>query len=403
MGEFRFGPAEEETLLALGLNQVEWLQRAEEGGRSAEEVLMDFCSRNGWWMTVYYEPRGYSPYDKLHNWTRQTEVDADFTAKVEGLSAELLAQWDGQPGFGGYLVGHEDYRESTYEALGRTIEILQRRDPGRPALTVGHIDSYQAVGRFLDTFFTEGGAANVFQHEHYVFREGVPSEGRGLQRALDRLVESYDRVAQRLRGRHGRWHAVLQVQSEWRQGAGENGMYYRKPDAVEVRLQAGLALSRGAAGIIYFLYSSGDEEALNGEGELVQRRRYEGLVHADGRPTELYDGVRRLNADLARLGAALQGLRFYGAFAGGDLRDNPLVRRAEPELEFGLFGGGDGDRYLLAVNRRARQARKARLSVVAEAATDALSGVSLPLESGQVVFDLEPGGMRLLKFTGAGP
>jgi hypothetical protein len=397
LDEFRFGPEDEDLLLELGLNQVEWLQRAEVDGRSAEEMLMDFCGRQGWWMPVYYEPPGYSPYDKLHNWTRQHEVGEGFSAKVSQLVNGLLEQWEGQAGFGGYLVGHEDYRQSTYPALELTVAELRRQDPSRPAISVGHIDSYQAVERFLDVFFVEGGAPNIFQHEHYVFRAEVPTQGGGLQRAVDDLAASYDRVADRLRGRHGRWHAIVQVQSEWRQGLGLEGFYYRKPTAAEISLQAGLALSRGASGVIYFLYSSGVEDARNGEGEIIQHRVYEGLVDRAGGATPQYRGVQQLNLLLGRLGAVLEPLYFFGAFSSADLRRNPLVRRADTGLEFGIFGAEGTERYLLVVNRQTDATRQVRLRLAASAVTDALDGRVLPLAGNEIEVELEAGGMRLLK------
>ena len=44
----------------------------------------------------------------------------------------------------------------------------------------------------------------------------------------------------------GAWHAIVQVQSEMR----GTQLYYRKPTATEIEVQAGLARTRGASGIV---------------------------------------------------------------------------------------------------------------------------------------------------------
>lgn len=404
---FSWDAASERRLADLGINQLEWLQRATVDGRTAEQIAMDFCDRQGLWMPVYYEPRGFSPYDKLHNWAARKQVDGDFSAQVERRVAELKRQWQPSPGFGGYLVGHEDYAADGYPALGLTVEALRRVDGTRPAISVGAIGSYAAPERFLDAFFVEGSPANIFQHEHYVFHAQVPPQGRRLQGALDDLVGSYDAVARRLAGRNGRWHAIVQVHAEHRDGLGHSGPFYRKPSAAEIRLQAGLALTRGASGIVYFLYSSGLETVRNSQGEVVQERRYEGLIDAAGAPASGYESVQQLNAELSRIGAVLEPLYFYGAFAGERPGGNPLLHRAEEATEFGVFGDSTGPGYLLAVNRRSLEQRQVRLRPKDGLRLyDALTGAALGAVGEAARVDLEPGGLRLLQarpVAAAGP
>ena len=401
--EFRFSGQDQDHLAALGLTQVEWLQRAEVGERTAEEMAMEFCDRAGLTMPVYYEPPGYSPYDKLHNWATRPEVEADFDATVRERVLGLKARWQGSVGFGGYLIGHEDYSKSYYNALSRTVSILQAEDPSRPAVTVGHIDHYPKVGRFLDAFFGEaGGVPNVFQHEHYVFRDGVPGSGRGLQRSLDDLVAGYGRVARHLQERLGHWHAIVQVHSETRDGSGEQGIYYRKPTAGEISVQVGMALARGASGIVYFLYSSGVEEVKDGDGHIRQVRAYAGIVDVDGTPTTTYDAVQQLNEQLRQLSPLLEPLHFHGGYSSSrGLPDDSPVVRADDDLEVGLFGDGETDSHVLVVNRRPQEARDVRLEVTADGARDALSGETLRMDQQVLTLPLAAGGFRLLELAAA--
>ncbi len=398
--EFRLNQQDESNLASLGLTEIEWLQRAGIGDSTAEELAMGFCDRAGLRMPVYYEPPGYSPYDKLHNWATKPEVGLDFEEDVRARVLGLKTRWTGSAGFGGYLIGHEDYSNRFYEALRRTVSILHSEDPLRPAVTVGHIDHYPQVDRFLDAFFDEEGVPNIFQHEHYVFRAGTPTSGRGLQRNLDALVAGYGRVARHLQDRLGRWHAIVQVQSETRDGNGEQGLYYRKPTGAEIGVQAGMALARGASGIVYFLYSSGNEEVRDGDGNLLQLRVYEGIVDTDGMPTPTYEAVQRVNAQLRSLSPVLAPLHFHGGYASSrGLPDDSPVVSADDDLELGFFGNREIETHVLVVNRRPEEAREVRLVTPVESARDALSGEALALDRGTLTLSLEAGGMQLIELS----
>ena len=355
--EFRFSAADQQTLADLGLTHIQWLQRAEQDGQSAEALAMAFASREGMGLPVYFEAPGYSPYDKLRNWATMASISDTFDVAVFARARALAARWEPEPGFAGYLIGHEDYRASTYEALGRTVAALRAVDPQRPAFTVGAIGSYPKTGRFLDVFFDDGGAPNIFQHEHYVFEADVVVGE--VQTPLKHLVRGYDRVARHLRDRHGRWHAIVQVHAESRDGT----LFYRQPTAAEISVQVGLALARGAAGIVYFLYSSGTERVLNGAGEIVQVREYTGLVDRVGEPTAAWRAARELNRRLRALSAALADRTFRGGYeARRAPADEPLAS-SETDLDLAFFGDSEGTSHVLVVNRRTDAARTVSLEV----------------------------------------
>ena len=392
LDRYRFGPEDQALLAGLELNQIEWLQRAGFDGETAEMQAMAFCRAHGMRMPVFYEPPGFTTHDKLQNWATRSYLGAGFADSVGVRVRALRAQWSGMGSLQGYLVGHEDYDARYYEALAGVVGAIARVDSLRPALTVGRIDHYADGEAFANAFFQRGAQPNIFQHEHYIFRGNVPTEGIGLQSKLSFLLGGYDLVARYLEGRWGRWHAIVQVQSETR----GDKVYYRKPSAAEISVQAGLALSRGASGIIYFLYSSGVEEFRNAKGEWVQTRYYEGLVDREGAPTDNYWAVQALNEQLHALSPVLARLYFHGAVAA----QNELLSVADADLACGLFGDGEKSTHLLVVNRRTWQGRTVALPLKGQVVADAITGEVLPLVGDEAQLALEAGGFRLLALAG---
>lgn len=391
MNDFRFGHQDRDHLAGLGVNAVQWLQRHRDDRGTAEEQLMRFASDRGWQMLAYYEPRDFSPYDKLHNWaTRGVRLNSDsLRAVVEGV----YGQWNATSAFAGYLVGHEDYRQAQYASLSDVIDMVAMVDASRPAYSVGRLRDYEDPRAFFDALFNSGGSDNVFQQEHYVFRGGVPVKGGSFQRRINLLADGFDEVVRGLEGRSGRWHAIVQVQSEVR------GMqvYYRKPTPAEIRLQVGLGLSRGASGIVYFLYSSGVEELRDGGGRVVETRMYEGLVDVEGVPTSSYVAVQQVNSDLRALSPVLETLHFHGTLSSRLLLQNSLIRRIDGEIEVGLFGDGQRISHILVVNRWAHTAQRVRLELSEHTVFDALVGVEYDHIKNRIELELAAGDFHLLR------
>ena len=393
---YRFSAADRQQLVELGLNQLEWLQRAEVGGKTTEEWAMDFCNVRGLQMPVFYEPPGYTPYDKLQHWATRSSVGAGFADSLALRVQALVAQWEGATGLQGYLVGHEDYQQEYYDALAEVVSALGRTDSLRPALTVGRLDHYEDSRAFADAFFRRRGPPNIFQHEHYVFRNNAPRTGTGLQRRLSALLAGYDQVAAHLREHWGRWHAIVQVHGETRGGK----PYYRKPSPAEISVQVGLALTRGASGIVYFLYSSGREKVRNARGELVQVRWYEGLVDRDGGPTASYAAVQKINEQVHALSPVLAGLYFRGATGANPLAKNQLIAAADADLEFGFFGDLQQQTHVLIVNRRTWERRRVVLGLKKDGARDATTSAALAVKGRTLTVELAAGGFRLLAVGG---
>jgi hypothetical protein len=168
----------------------------------------------------------------------------------------------------------------------------------------------------------------------------------------------------------------------------------------------GLALSRGASGIVYFVHSSGTEVATGW--------KYSGLIDSLGVGNERYQTVREINRYLQAINDELSGLYFHRTISWTEaakavnIPENDLFRSVGVKgLEFGLFGDGQDETHLLLVNRRTDIAQRVELLVVAEPVFDVATGEELEVEDTivrklradrKLTIDLEPGGFRLLRF-----
>lgn len=381
--EFRFTREDQDLLAASGLNAVEWMQRAEVNGLTAEDHAMRFCDARGFKMPVFYETPHFPSVGKLQNWATKAQLVAGFTDSVAVRVRALQRKWGSMRGFWGYLVGHEDYARDYYPALDAVVGVIRVLDSQRPAITVGRLDHYGSPVDFADAFFSDEGPPNIFQHEHYIFKGAVPQRGSELQDKLSFLLTGYDQVAAILHGRWGRWHAIVQVHSEMR----GTQFYYRKPTATEIEVQASLALTRGASGIVYFIYSSGIE-MLSNEPDRV----YEGLVDQSGQPTASYTAVQEINGRLQILSPVLADLFYYGATG----MQNGLVTRPAADLEFGYFGDSVGVTHVLVVNRRTWEQRTVTLGIRGDEVRDAVADRALAVDNGDVEVELAAGGWRFL-------
>ena len=440
-GRTDFGVAEQHLVLDLNVNFLEWLQRdtlAVEDltdlvdpplGRDwirTEELAMRFADEHGMGLPVFYEPLapGFSDHDKLENWSTCNtdsqswpvpgcETKPGFDTGVAEVVRALQSQWGGYAhGFQAYLVSHEQYDSRFFPALARVVEILRREDASRPAFAVAGLHELGAeASELLDHFFQGNDPPNVLQHEHYVFRGDVCRDDRSkVEQALDELLTTYNLATRQVGLRDGRWHAGIQVHSELRTDrvyascSGQSDLFYRYPTAAEIRVQAGLALSRGASGIIYFVYSSGPD---SGQDHIT----YRGLVDAAGMPTDAYAGVRALNDSLAQLSESLRDLYYHGWMTTASkvvkqvptILANDILVAADRDLELGFFGDGHVETHLLVVNRRTDEGGDRRVGMVVKGARVAYASSAEPIEVAELNSDifeveipLEPGGFRLI-------
>lgn len=230
----------------------------------------------------------------------------------------------------------------------------------------------------------------IMESDMYPFRDmaSVGYSGAGYQDTLQaRFIDGCDTCLSYFEKRSKiKWTANIQVTKEV--GYNYDGTQYarfRWPTKEEVRLQAWLALSRGAKGIIHANYYSGLWRG--GPGDTVQyfgpvdstrypRSKYtniepyishNGTQYDDSADYRMYDWVKEINDTLQALGPKIMKLKCYQAFRKDciptdvclksitfDDSTNSTIR--DQYYEAGLLKGKetaneDSTNYLILVNR----------------------------------------------------
>ena len=130
---------------------------------------------------------------------------------------------------------------------------------------------------------------------------------------------------------------------------------YRDPTEGDLRWQAYSSLAYGAKGILYFTYwtpSPGDPLGYHG-----------GIISYDGKRLGKYDMVKRVNAELAKLGGVLTGLKSTAVYRSNDARPNALIKTKGEDLVIGEFADAAKRKYVMIVNRSPRKSSDALFTV----------------------------------------
>lgn len=354
IGTNRFTSADGDLLSDLGINLIEKTRRWGERVATVqdhEEQLMGFCSNRtegAIRMLVEFEPESGVWKRHLRSYLDHPDTDMDFLrADVQALTSK----WPPGSGFYGYLIGHEE--DPLYpEALRRVLDEVAAQDPDHTMVFVDDaLHGLPDREAFFQVFFAGLDDRNrVFQHEHYVFHTGrrgtkPNEETRRWREAIAYLLESYDYIAAQARSSAGGpWHAILQTFEV----SGVRGIRPRWVSREELRLQAFLALSRGAKGIIYFVYSSGPDQGVYYSGLVSE---HDPTTGERTRRQPYFDYVKGLNDTLKVLGDILIKLRWNQAFSESHL-DGYLKEVCGGEwMEFGLFDPYLGSDYFIVVNK----------------------------------------------------
>lgn len=371
--EASFTQADSLDLVALGIDLlVDSTPRVDDSyfadhTQDFEEVIMPRWNRSGG-VVAFFEPEDNDPNygNNLERYagTTGTHDQTTLNDKVDAL----IAKWNPFTGFYGYRIGHEAdptdsdgiYNSATYGNLAQVIHTVRNRgDITRRLIALGNVTStgtwtLQEQADFRDAFFRpegEAGPANVFMHEQYRLWSSTVSE-TDVQTAFDDLMEGWNRVGAMVRtarssGRKAEWHFVANVGNQYTTSGPQP--HYRAPTIEELRAQVNLALSRGAKGITYFLYTSSTD--------YIDGYQYEALVNTSsprGRIQPHWNTVRAVNDSLRPLGDACYPLVWVDGFPQTSIPANNLVVCSTgSRAEFGTFyHPGESDRdYLLVVNR----------------------------------------------------
>ncbi|MEW6756187.1 MAG: right-handed parallel beta-helix repeat-containing protein [Candidatus Latescibacterota bacterium] len=384
LADFSFTALDATDLTGLGVDLLMNVPRSDNTNppdhtQDTEEAVIGVWNNNGWngqaRFVVYYEPEdGLSPWGHTLQWFAGNP-DAINLGDLDDKIDALYTRWNSEPAFHGYQIGHEDgpdgqgiYDASTYGNLTTVIQRIRARDPDHRIVAIGNVRDDQPPGPhwtstppgtseqdlFRAAFFrpaTEPGPANVLMHEDYRLWDSDNTE-QVVQQAFDDMMVGWDRAggmvaAAILENRRAEWHFIANVANQY--DTPGQPPHYRDPTPEELRAQVNLALSRGAKGITYFLYTSSIG--------YIDGYQYEALVNTSSSRARIqphWDTVRAVNDTLRPLGDAIYPLTWVDGFPQTSLPESFVVSATGERVEFGTFcDAADENRdYLLVVNRR---------------------------------------------------
>jgi len=282
-----------------------------------------------------------------------------FINNVNAWIDAVAARYNSDVGFQEYGVGREVYPQQYWQNIKYICDRIQQVNDAHSSLLVGNVSAYSNPELFFDTVTS----LDIFQHEHYPFGPNTPYTGQVFQDSLDALVSStrgYGRCMTIFRERHTKWHAIIQASQIWDEPG--HTLLNRLPTRSEIKVQAYLALSRGARGIEYFTYWTGTNGDYSYDGHVTQgspRNPYDYGDRYGETSYKLYDVVSSLNNDLAEIGPIMLDLYPVAAFPSTNIPPESYIKSVTGNyIDVGTFTDekhqSDPDAnldYFMVVNR----------------------------------------------------
>src|SRR3989304_7656685 len=215
-----------------------------------QDEVLAFADANGYKMDIanwYYWSSQHSMLtNSLYYWMIYRPLSD--SAQVTTIINNMKSEYGSHTGFYNYTFGQEGPVNDPN--LWHKVELISRKihelDPGRK--------SYMVSGWAPPQGFVDATPSlDILQMDAYFFFESVGQNYTDQQVALDNYLIQYNNTMNRLKNRHTEWHAIIQAQRENRQIECPSR---RRPNYYELRVQAYLALSRGARGVTSFIYGS---------------------------------------------------------------------------------------------------------------------------------------------------
>lgn len=345
--------------------------------------------------------------------TTPSTFDTTWKAIADSRITSIRDTWASRSSFYSYNIGHEDdfwgrasscsivndtthWRGFEY-IINRIAQIDQNPNHKSYAVYFGKraaqanptiFPTHFPYGLTLTDFANRFPNLDILQVDDYVFWFSVLRNYNNQQAALDGLLISYDDCLEAFKDKTTEWHAIIQSHREF-DGIRTNKRF-RRPDSLELRVQAYLALSRGAKGITAFVYGSNAADTFGPQPEspiyypdypLIGSWQpsaaavyYDGLVkkhalddirvpYTDVNDPEIsgidaYGNMKRLNELLLPLGSTIRKLKIFAAFPrtavpSGNVANITSV--SGDKIEIGTFKrvdeGSDSTVYFMLVNR----------------------------------------------------
>lgn len=187
-------------------------------------------------------------------------------------------------------------------------------------------------------------------------------------------------------------------------------MAYRNPTEGEIYWQIYSLLAYGAKGILYFTYWTPNPKT---DGDYWMSPY--AIIDPDGKRTEHYEQVKKLNAGIKVMGPILLKLNSESVYHTGDIpigcekfKSNDLFKRIKrAPLVVGVFSDKEGNKYSMLVNKDYKKSCMANITLASRQKVEIFNCSSGEWENVEfnknkpVDFDLllNPGTGKLLKFT----
>jgi hypothetical protein len=337
--------------------------------RSVEDTVVMVADTMNYRVAVANNDYVTADTNALITWLRSGSF-AD-SARPIRIIQKLKAKYRTHASFHSYWLDDEGSLDNSsrwpfIELVARNIHQL---DPTRKSCaSTGPVPS--------QAFFDSIPSLDIFQFDQYPFFSIYDQKYSHQQAALDNhLIGPFNELMNRLRGKRTEWQAIIQGQQDIR--SNPQATILRRPNFYELRIQAYLALSRGARGILTFVYGNlpppvvpppppSAEPNIIGEKGLVvyddsagYRRPWEYLNPGSIHP---FANVAKLYLELASLGPTIRKLRVYDAFPHTSIPSNVAHISSvssdydgQPRFEIGTFKridrGTDSTVYFMVVNR----------------------------------------------------
>lgn len=305
------------------------------GSPEANRAALDLCAANGIGAVVI----------DSRIMAKDHRRDKDFEENLDGV----VADYAGHPALWGYFVTDEP-NSGAFKQLAAVSKYLLKKDSHH----VPYINLFP-------TYATPRQLGSAI-YEHHVDE---------YMRVVRPRLLSYDHYALLAETERGDYFENLEIIR--RMGIKHRTPFnfvlqaiphgpYRDPYEADLRWQVCTALAYGAKGIMYFTYTTPPPDPT------WQWR--DGIIDQHGRRNRKYDEVKRINAELLRLGPTLLRLRSTAVYhtepvphAATGLPDAGLIARIDGgEFVVGQFVSDGGGLYAMFVNRSMRRAARAAIA-----------------------------------------
>lgn len=358
-----------------------------------ENQVMEFADTSNYQMDITRGRYNHvNPEISIEHWIRYgSGTWSEWTAEANIRIQNMVQAFGSRNGLYSYTLAHEcpvvnwwpgtncsdsNYTKSFWPRLQYVAQKLKEIDPNLNHKSVAISGLMPNVG-----FFDNVPSLDVLQNDVYVFKSTTSKNYLDQQFVLNELLTFYNGTINQLRLKTTEWQSIIQSQRDYRI---MDTFQLRRPTFEEIRVQAYLAISRGARGIISFVYGSltpfidgeGAGEyttispLLSGGNSFNQSLyRYDGLVDKDREPFSFYnnndfefmhafDYIKNIYFELAKIGPVIKKLKHYNYFQNVSIPPNNnanILTISGDKIEVGTFKrmdeGIDSTNYFILVNR----------------------------------------------------